>query len=279
MEPNTAEALAARTCARHGLTLEGLLPGRATASVFVARVRNHAGERLVLKRPSPAASAGEIAVVRAWSDAGIGPRLVGEPEPGLYLAEWIEGTPLVDLSDAAPAVGVRIGRAIRHLDALPPPDGLGHTRDELRPGRSAAWTSLPSGMRALAESLADVLRARDPAAGVLLHGDLVPTNVLVTDAGPRLIDPVGRRGFAAWDLAQLAVAAECRGQRRLLGAPVAGYGSSPPLIGDMAAWMLLFYLAKNFAHSGSPFAPRLRLLADALVALGDPARFVERQLL
>ncbi|HEV8637628.1 MAG TPA: phosphotransferase [Chloroflexota bacterium] len=143
-----------------------------------------------------------------------------------------------------------------------------------------SWSSSTSrGSRALAESLADVLRARHPAADVLLHGDLVPTNVLVTGAGPSLIDPVGRRGLAAWDLAQLAVAAEGRGQRRLLGALVQGYGSSPPLVGEIAAWMLLFYLAKNLAQPGSPFAPRLRRLADALLALGDPVRFVERHLL
>jgi hypothetical protein len=279
VEPTAAEALASRACARHGLTLEGLLPGRATASVFVARVRTGAGERLVLKRPAPALCAGEIAVVRVWSGMGVGPRLVGEPEPGLYLAEWIDGTPLAALADPGPAAGAAIGRVLRRLHALPPPDGLAHARDQLGPGRSSEWTALPAEMRALAESLADVVRARHPAADMLLHGDLVPSNLLVTGAEPRLIDPVGLRGPAAWDLAQLAVAAEGRGQRGLLGPLVAGYGRSPPLLAEMSAWMLLFYLAKNLAQPGSPFASRLRRLADALVALGDPRSFAERHLL
>jgi hypothetical protein len=102
--------------------------------------------------------------------------------------------------------------------------------------------------------------------------------VVLTEAGPRLIDPVGRRGLAAWDLAQLAVAAEGRGQRRLLGGLTEGYGGAPPRLAEMAAWMLLFYLDKNLARPDSPFAPDLRRLADALVALGDPAWFVAEHL-
>src|SRR5206468_2240033 len=91
----------------------------------------------------PTVSAGEVAVVRAGSDTGVGPRLVGEPEPGLYLVEWIDGTPLAALADPGPAAGAAIGRVVRRLHALPPPDGPAHPRHQPRPRR--CWPSWPPG--------------------------------------------------------------------------------------------------------------------------------------
>jgi Ser/Thr protein kinase RdoA (MazF antagonist) len=262
----------AAVCGRFGLVLEELLPtGR--GSVFVARVRDRAGRVLVLKRPRPETGSQELAALRAWSGSGLTPRLLAEPEPGLYLAEWFDGTPLHEAADpVASAVGV--GAALRRLHgAADPPPACFDTRDQFSPVRSVGWGCLDEPLRALRGRLADDLLRRHPPSDVLLHGDLAPANVLVTAAGPRLIDPLGRRGLAAWDLAQLAVTAEGRGVRRLLPALLEGCGQRPPLIDEAAAWMVLTYLDKNLAAPGSPHTPHLRPLARALLDLGDPTRF------
>lgn len=67
--------------------------------VFMARVRTGRDERLVLKRASPGTGASEVAALRAWSATGVTPRFVDEPEPGLCLVEWVEGTPLHQVAD------------------------------------------------------------------------------------------------------------------------------------------------------------------------------------
>src|SRR5262249_5552264 len=160
-------------------------------SVFVARVRDRNGHALVLKRPLPETGAQELAALRAWSGSGLTPRLVAEPEPGLYLAEWFDGTPLhraVDPVTSAVAVGAALRRL--HGPAAPPPACF-DTRDQFSPTRSAGWGRLDGPLRALRGRLADDLLRRHPASDVLLHGDLAPVNVLVTAAGPRLIDPIG----------------------------------------------------------------------------------------
>jgi hypothetical protein len=113
---------------------------------------------------------------------------------------------------------------------------------------------------------------------VLLHGDLVPANVVVTSAGPRLIDPIGRRGLPAFDIGQLAAAAEGRGIRCLLPALLEGYGERPVLIDEITAWEVLMYLDKNLSVPDSPAVPRLLPLAEALLELDDPARFVSLHL-
>jgi Ser/Thr protein kinase RdoA (MazF antagonist) len=155
--------------------------------------------------------------------------------------------------------------------ADPPPECF-DTRELIAASRHADHLSAP--LRGLRARLADELLGRHPTRDVLLHGDLVPANVVVTSAGPRLIDPIGRRGLPAFDFGQLAAAAEGRGVRRLLPALLEGYGERPALIDEIAAWEVLVYLDKNLSVPDSPAVPRLLPLAEALLELDDPARFV-----
>ena len=278
-DPIMAEYIA-RVCSRHGFRLEEVCQTRPGASVFVARVRNEHGTDMMLKQTSPGSGASEIAAVRAWSGTGVTPRLVSEPEPGMYLAEWIDGSAL---SEAPPAtvvssVAVAIGRSLRRLHAEPDPDGLLDARVEVRPSRTNGWVHLPAHVRDLGAKLAAALTDCYPSDDVSLHGDLVPSNVILAAEGPRLVDPVGRHGLAAWDIAQLAISAEGRGHH-LLGDLLAGYGPSPSLLPEMLAWMALFYLDKNLLNPNSHFTPRLQPLADHLILLSDPEAFMTSCLL
>jgi hypothetical protein len=269
----------ARLCRRLNLSLVELLSsGRPGGSLFVVRVRDAACTELVLKQPSVETGTQELATLRAWSGTGITPRLIAEPEPGLYLAEWFEAVPLHEAPEpASHAIGV--GRALRILhEWADPPSECFDTRAEFSPASNVGWGNLTESLRKLRLRLAEDLIRRHPVADVLLHGDLVPLNVLVTRAGPRVIDPVGRRGLAAWDLAQLAVAAAGRGIARLLPALIEGYGCRPLLIDEVASWMVLRHLDKNLSNPQSPHTRYLQPLADALLKLDDPASFAASHL-
>jgi len=102
----------------------------------------------------------------------------------------------------------------------------------------------------------------------------VPTNVICTPSGPRAIDPFGYSGLASWDLAQLAVAAEGRGRPGLLKALLTGYGTEPPLMAEMFAWMILYFFHKNLAAHRSEFIARLQPLAEQLSQTDDPETFL-----
>jgi hypothetical protein len=269
---------AAEACRRLGLTLEEMLPvGRPGPGVFVARVRTASGERLLLKRASPETAAFELAALRAWSATGLTPRFVDEPEPGLYLVEWLEGTPLHELPDPRSAA-VGVGRALRVLHgAAPPPAVCPDTRNQYAPGRPGLGHLAPE-LEACRRRLAADILARHPVEDTLLHGDVVPAQVWLTGAGPRLVNPLGRRGLAAWDVAQLAAAAAGRGLPPLLPALLAGYGERPALVDELAAFGVLMYLEKNLTAPGSPAVARLEPLARALLRAGDPAAFVAERL-
>jgi hypothetical protein len=277
-EPTDPLRDAAEACRRLGLTLEEVLPpGRLGPGVFMARVRTARGERLVLKRANPESRAFEIAALRAWSATGVTPRFVDEPEPGLYLVEWLDGTPLHEVADP-PAAAVAVGRALRVLHgAAAPPAVCPDTRDQFAPDRRD-WGSLPPELEAYRRRLAADILARHPTEDTLLHGDVVPAQVWLTGAGPRLVNPLGRRGLAAWDLGQLAAAAAGRGLPHLLPALLEGYGERPPLLDEMAGYGVLAYLQKNLAAGGSAAVARLEPLARALLRGGDPAAFVAERL-
>jgi hypothetical protein len=261
-------------CHRHGFDLVEVLPGRIGGSVAVLHVRDRAGKHFILKQTDALHTAAEIAALRAASGSGVTPRFEGELEPGVYVAEWLAGRSLADVPLSEPVDATTIGRALRRLHGIPPPGGLHETSDWLRPGQAAQWQHLPAELRALGERLAAGLHAYHPPKLVLLHGDLVPVNVLLTAAGPRFIDPAGFVGLPAWDLAQLAISAEGRGRRGMLPGLIDGYGAEVPQIAEMAGWMVLYYLDKNLAVADSPFTQHLQPLAELLAAAPDTTAFL-----
>jgi hypothetical protein len=110
---------------------------------------------------------------------------------------------------------------------------------------------------------------------VLLHGDVVPANIIVVVGEPRVIDPLACRGLPAWDIAQFAVAAAGRGWRDVIGPVLDGYGEKPVRLADMFLWMHLFFLRNNLAAGRQEFALNLRPLVEELVH--DPHGFSRRQ--
>jgi Ser/Thr protein kinase RdoA (MazF antagonist) len=190
----------------------------------------------------------------------------------------VTGVTLANAVGAKTVDGPAIGRALRSLHRIPPAPTFPDIGAHFAPGVVSDWPSLPAELRPLGERFAATLRAAPATDSVFLHGDLVPTNIVLRPAGPRFIDPLGRRGLAAWDLAQLAVAAEGRGRPDLLVALLRGYGSAPPLLPEMLAWMVLFYLDKNLRNPVSPFTMNLQPLAERLAGEGDADRYLARYL-
>ena len=277
VQPNRAadspgDALPA-LCRRYGLDLIAVYEGT-DRSALVARVRDHTGHDLVLKRTSPARGRGELAALRAWSETGLASRLVAVLEPNLYLAEWLHGPSLAEVTTCGPIDAQAIGRMLHGLHAVPPPPGLRPVRDRFAVAAREGWPRLAPTLRAIGVAITAHLTRDEGPREILLHGDLVPLNVLLTPNGPKIIDPVGYRGVQAWDLAQLAVAAEGRGGGRMLPDLLAGYGSTPPLMAEAFAWMILFFLQKNLIENRPAFAANLQPLAEALRVAGDPDAFL-----
>ncbi len=260
-------------CRRYGLDLIAVYEGT-DRSALVAHVRDRTGHDLVLKRTSPERGQGELATLRAWSDTDLASRLIAVLEPNLYLAEWLRGPSLAEVVASEPVDARAIGRMLRGLHAVPPPSGLRSVRDRFTVAAQEGWPHLLPTLRDLGVAVTARLATYAPQREILLHGDLAPLNVLLTPDGPKIIDPAGYRGFQAWDLAQLAVATEGRGGRRMLPDLLEGYGSTPPLMAQALAWMVLFFLQKNLIENRPTFATNLQPLAEALLVAGDPDAFL-----
>ena len=262
-------------CRRYGLDLIVMHEGT-DRSALVAHVRDRRGHDLVLKRTSPERGRGELAALRAWSDTGFASRLVAVLEPNLYLAEWLHGPSLAEMAASEPVDAQAIGRMLHGLHAVAPPASLRPVRDRFTVAAHEGWPHLLPALRDLGVALTARLTSDEAPREILLHGDLVPLNVLLTLDGPKIIDPVGYRGFHAWDLAQLAVAIEGRGYGRMLPDLLEGYGSTPLLMAQAFAWMILFFLQKNLIENRPAFVTNLQPLAEALLVAGDPNVFLRQ---
>ncbi len=246
-------------------------------SFLVAQVRDRTGRQLVLKRTTPERGLSEIAALRRWSESGLASRLVAVlEEPDLYLTEWLQGPSIAQLPDQEPLDATAVGRMLRGLHSVAPPPELPPVRDLFVLPIQEGWSLLSPAMRSLGQNITTRLFAYQPPRVVLLHGDLVPLNVLLTPDGPKVIDPFGQQGLPAWDLAQLAVAVAGRSNRRILPALLDGYDAVPPLLADAVAWMILFFLQKNLAEHRPAFVAHLRPLAEQLVGSGDAETFLRR---
>jgi Ser/Thr protein kinase RdoA (MazF antagonist) len=201
--------------------------------------------------------------------------LIAEPEPDLVLLEWIAGTSLAEAGAVEPADTVAVGHAITRLHAAGIPPEAADVRAPF-PRLADGWSHLHTGLQPLATDLTSMLLEATPEPCVLLHGDLVPYNVILTVEGPRFVDPIPARGFSSWDLAKLAVSWRALGQPGILASLLAGYGSVPPLLAELATWITLVYLEKNLPYPSSPLRPHLLPLAEELSATPVPEVFVAR---
>lgn len=262
-------------CGRHGLALLEDLSSRGSTSALVLHVRDREGAEHVLKQAQPEDGAAEVAALRAWKRSGVTPCLTSELEPGLWLLEWIPGRSMAEIPLSETVASDEIGRALANLHRTSPPVGIPDIGSSFVLEPAESWLRLPQSMCLLAGRLATVLRHHETDAPVLLHADLVPANVILTRYGPKFIDPVGRRGFAAWDLAQLAAAAEGWGRRGILAPLLQGYGRTPCLMAEAFAWVLLFYLQKNLAVPDSPFTQHLVPIVTTLDAVGNAEKFLQ----
>ncbi|MEX0750417.1 MAG: aminoglycoside phosphotransferase family protein [Dehalococcoidia bacterium] len=260
-------------CRQHGLELQSFQEGASGASRYIACVRDHTGALFLLKQSMPDRQPAEVAALRAWDATGCAVRIVDELEGGAYLAEWLGGRSLAELAPSEPADFVAIGKMLGTLHDVTPLASLRDIRDRLS---TSGWRQLPPELIALGEESAARALA-DPAPLVMLHGDLVPSNVMLTEAGPKVIDPFPGVGPPAWDIAQLAAASAGRGRRRVIRPLLHGYGSSPPLLSDMYAWMLLFFLERNLIAGRAEFSDNLMPVALELLRTGDPEAFLRSE--
>jgi streptomycin 6-kinase len=264
-----------KLCARHGLTVVSNRAGAADGSRYVAHVRDKRGRNLLLKQTTPERRTGEIAALRAWKGSDACVQLVAELEDGAYLAEWLEGTSLAELPPDESIDFEAVGRMLRALHATRPCLGVTDVASLFTPEFSRGWHELTSEMLQFFVQTADRLAAKQHNITTLLHGDVVPANVIITAERHRVIDPIGRSGTPAWDVAQFCVAALGRGHRHVVAPVLEGYGTMPPHFSDMFAWMMLFFLRNNLAAGRAQFVSNLLPIASALVSFGDADEFVQ----
>jgi Ser/Thr protein kinase RdoA (MazF antagonist) len=266
------EDTAAAICRDHGLVLVQMVQeGRGT---FTARVRDGAGRELVLKRFAGEQAQPVRAGLMAWSDSDITPRLVAEPAPDLLLLEWVPGTAMAAMETVEPGEAIRIGSALARLHRAAIPPGIGDVRAAF-PGLTDSWEHLPPSLQPLAVDLTSTLLAAEPEPAAVLHGDVVPYNIILTPEDPRFIDPLPARGFPGWDLAKLAVSWTALGRSGILAPVIEGYGSTPPLLAELVTWIALVYLAMNLTYPASPLLPHLLPLRGVLEAGPEPASFAQ----
>jgi len=258
-------------CARYGLELVSVRPGAFGGSKYVAHVRDAMGRNFMLKQTTPERGPMEVVALRAWRGNKAAVQLVEEFENGAYITEFLEGTPVAELPSSSPIDFVAIGRMLRALHRSAAPADVPDVRDRFTTRAMEAWSELTPEMLELAQAAAARVRAYAPPNPVLLHGDVVPANIIATADGPRVIDPLPCSGLPAWDIAQFAVAASGRGRRDVIRPLLNGYGEKPPQLADMFAWMHFFFLRNNLVAGRHEFVRNLRPLADELVR--DPQEF------
>ncbi|MGR3756294.1 MAG: phosphotransferase enzyme family protein [Tranquillimonas sp.] len=256
------------------------LLARRENAVYELRLRDGRRGALRLHRPgyqSDAAIRSELWLARALAESGFpcpapipaagGGLLVAAPVPSgprASLVTWIDGRPLSAAPPDGPAadrqlhlLGRRVARLHRQAGALTLPQDF-HRPDWSRAGLvgdaplwGRFWDSpaLTAADRRLLLETRDRLRRWLDAASAprgLIHGDLLPDNVLDGPDGLHLIDfdDCGF-GYLPYDLGTALVShAGGADLPRRAGALLAGYaagGGTPP--DDIAPWILLRALA------------------------------------
>jgi len=180
-----------------------------TSAARVWKVTTADGLQAALKlyhRPDRGNEGPGTALLRAWQNRGA-VEILAEVEKAV-LMEWLDGRTLGDVARAGrpkAALSILAETASRlHQTPKAVVGGLTPLRDVFAPFFDCRFDpSCPDPLRhAMTHAIALAARLLDQRiTSVPLHGDLHPDNVILTDAGPRVIDAKGYLGDPAFELA------------------------------------------------------------------------------
>jgi streptomycin 6-kinase len=240
---------------RHKLTVEGAnLAQHGSALVYV--VRDEDGQLLVIKDGGRRYGGSEDAWLRAHAShpgvVDVVDRL-GE----FLLLRWVPGTLLAHLPSAAARHARAAGELLGSLDRPPDPATASLSRRIIIAGRRLPHADTAA-IQHCHERLTAGLAARavrDRSQWSYLHADFHPRNLILSAEGLVVIDPFGLAGPPAWDLAQFAAIAYGGAQLdeppplshdAILTQLVAGFGRTPALLEEMAAyWLILVHRMRH----------------------------------
>jgi|HubBroStandDraft_1064217.scaffolds.fasta_scaffold36917_2 hypothetical protein len=265
------------------VSLQPLRGGAGEASVELVEL---GGQQFVLKRSTPARTAGERRFHMALAEAGL-PHLALATHPSLgpgdLLLEYVDG-PTLGASARTPEPCGRWGAAVAGMHGIRT-DGLLRvdSAGEIVPGAwpqfverliergltKARASDLPAALLDVAAARLGELRGFTPATFVLVHGDLHANNVLLRGDEAVLFDRASRYWSCPAVLDVALIHSESfpirygvqrpNGEARL-AAFLAAYGDLPD-----AEWLDHFALAHSLMRYPSPFVPELRQIIDAVV--------------
>src|SRR5918999_3610406 len=233
---------------RHNLTAEGAnLSGHGSALVYV--VRDADGQRLVIKDAGRRYGGSEQAWLSAHA-AHPGVVDVLDELGGFLVLRWVPGPLLAELPSGAGHYARAAGELHARLERAPAPAAASLSRRITAAGRrlpAAAAAEIQRCHERLTAALA-AHAARHRREWTSLHADFHPRNLILSPDGLVAIDPFGLAGPPAWDLAQFAAIAYGGAQLHeppplshdaILTQLVAGFGRTPALLEEMAAYWLI----------------------------------------
>lgn len=182
-----------------------------TAAARVWKVRNAQGGHAALKiyrRADRGNEASGSLVLRAWRDRGA-VEILNESNAAI-LMEWLDGPSLGDIARQGEVTLAltNLAQTAARLHAPPRPavSGLKRLSDVFAPLKRCTFSpDCPTGLAGnmnrameLAQQLIETQQIHVP-----LHGDLHPDNIILTDAGARVIDAKGYLGDPGFELANV----------------------------------------------------------------------------
>jgi streptomycin 6-kinase len=244
---------------RHNLTAEGEnLAQHGSALVHVVRDENR--QRLVIKDGGRRYGGREDAWLTAHaSHPGVVD--VVDQIDGFLVLQWVPGTLLAQLPIAHYAGAA--GELLASLERPPHPATASLSRRIVTAGRRLPRAGTAE-IQHCHERLTAALAARadgDRRQWTYLHADFHPRNLILSAERLVVIDPFGLAGPPAWDLAQFAAIAYGGAQLdeppplsydAILTQLVAGFGRTPALLEEMAAyWLMLVHRMRHKVGLGS----------------------------